>query len=114
MDWELYLQLPPECMECQDLSQCAKKVPDCPVNGIRHFHRKIMPSTAALRYSLEQIGNIPFDIIAPQHGSIIKDKEFIRFIFEHLSALEQVGIDGVVDAEHEFDYSGFRKRFGEK
>ena len=114
LDWELYLHLAPECVECKNLLRCPMKLPDCPVNGILHFHRKIMPSTMALRYSLEQIGKIPFEIIAPQHGSVIKDKEIIRYVFECLSSLEEVGIDGIIGAGYEFDYSNFRKRFGIK
>ena len=73
-----------------------------------------MPSKMALRFSLEQIGKIPFDIIAPQHGSIIRDKKIIRFVFERLSILEEIGIDGIIDSGHEYDYSNFRKRFVKK
>ena len=113
-DWDLYLQLASECYECKDLSQCAKNLSDCPVNGIIHFHRKIMTSARALRYTLEQIGKIPFEIIAPQHGSIIKDRDTIRHVFERLSSLEEVGIDGIIPANNEFDYSNFNKRFGLK
>ena len=114
LDWDLYLDLAPECFECSDFSQCRTKLPDCPVNGIDHFHQKIMPSKMALRFSLEQIGKIPFDIIAPQHGSIIRDKKIIRFVFERLSILEEIGIDGIIDSGHEYDYSNFRKRFVKK
>lgn len=114
LDWELYLHLAPACIECENLSRCPIKLPDCPVNGILHFHRKIMSSTMALRYSLEQIGKIPFEIIAPQHGSIIKDKEIIRYVFERLSSLEEVGINGIINAEYEFNYDDFRKRFNIK
>ncbi len=110
-DWELYLHLTAECYQCENLSQCAKKLSDCPVNGILHFHRKIMTSAKALRYSLEQLGKIPFEIIAPQHGSIIKDRDTIRHVFERLSSLEEVGIDGIITADYEFDHSNFKKRF---
>jgi len=111
LDWELYLHLTEECYECGDLSRCARKLANCPVSGILHFHRKIMTSTRALRHSLEQIGKIPFEIIAPQHGSIIKDRDAIGHVFELLSSLKDVGIDGIIDAEHEFNYDSFRKRF---
>ena len=112
VDWELYLHLAPECIECKNLSQCDRKLPDCPVNGILHFHRKIMTSTKALRYALEQMAKIPFEIIAPQHGSIIKDEATIRYVFELLSSLKGVGIDEIIDADYEFDYGNFKKRPG--
>ena len=114
IDWELYLHLAPECIECKNLSQCAKNLPECPVQGIMHFHRNIMTSTKALRYALEKISEIPFEIIAPQHGSIIKDKETIRYIVELLSLLNGVGIDGIVEATPEVDYGNMREGSGIK
>ena len=98
-DRELYLHLTSECYECEDFSQCAKKLSDCPLSGIFHFHRKIMTSTKALRHSLQQIEKIPFEIIAPQHGSIINDRETIQIVFKRLQSLEDVGIDGVINVK---------------
>jgi hypothetical protein len=73
-----------------------------------------MTSTKALRYALEKISEIPFEIIAPQHGSIIKDKETIRYIVELLSLLNGVGIDGIVEATPEVDYGNMREGSGIK
>ena len=98
-DRKLYLQLTSECYECQDFSQCARKLSECPLSGIFHFHRKIMTSTKALRHSLQQIEKIPFEIIAPQHGSIINDRETIQIVFKRLQSLEDVGIDGIINAK---------------
>ena len=114
VDWKLYLNLPSGCIKCQNLSQCDRKPPHCPVNGILHFHRNIMTSTIALMYALERIAEIPFEIIAPQHGSIIKDEATIRHVFEVLSSLEGVGIDKIIDADHEFYFGNFKKRHGTK
>ncbi len=95
VNWQLYLQLEPECIECKSLSHCPRKLPNCPVNDILNFHRKIMTSTKALGHSLEQISKIPFKILAPQHGSIINDKEIIDYLSKLLTALNDVGIDGI-------------------
>ena len=103
LSWQLYLKLADECIECKDLSQCSRKLPNCPVNDILNFHRKIMTSTRALGYSLEQIGNIPFKILAPQHGSVINDKEIIDYVSKLLAALKDVGIDGVLDGGDRFE-----------
>jgi flavorubredoxin len=70
-----------------------------------------MPCKKALRYSIEKILEIPFKIVAPQHGSIIKDQKIMRYIFELLTSLEDVGIDGMVDDRYEFDFSNIKSRF---
>ena len=70
-----------------------------------------MPSEKALRYSLEQILDIPFTMIAPQHGSIINDKDTLRYVFEMLATLKGVGIDGIVDDEYRFDFGKIGQRF---
>ena len=53
---------------------------------IKEFHQKYMPNRDILDYSLNKISNLDIDIIAPQHGSIIK-KEFIRSIIDKLKGL---------------------------
>ncbi len=50
-------------------------------------------------------------MIAPQHGSIINDKETIRYVFERLSTLEGVGIDGIVADDYVFNSDHLRERF---
>ena len=77
-EWELFLKLRPECMDCVDLAKCPEGKPSCPINDILNFHKKLMTSKKALRYSLEKILEIPFRMIAPQHGSIIKDKKIMK------------------------------------
>jgi len=109
-NWELYLRLTDACLNCQDYASCAGNQPDCPVVGILHFHKKIMTSTRALRYALEIISKIPFEIIAPQHGSIINDKQIIRHVFGLLGSLENVGIDEIIDKDYQPDLSSFDQR----
>jgi hypothetical protein len=69
-----------------------------------------MTSTTALRYSLEQIAKIPFEILAPQHGSIINDEDILQYVFNLLASLQDVGIDGKLDEGHKFDYGKFGKK----
>jgi flavorubredoxin len=95
--WELFLQLAADCIECKNLSHCPKRLPNCPINDILNFHRKIMTSTKSLRYSLKQVAKIPFKILAPQHGSIIDDDDIAQYVVKLLTALEDVGIDGIPD-----------------
>ena len=70
-----------------------------------------MPSGKALRYALDQILEIPFTMIAPQHGSIIKDKETMRFVFELLATQKGVGIDGVIDDDYMLNLDKIKQRF---
>jgi len=111
LEWELFLNLKPECMDCGSLARCPQNRMVCPINDILNFHKTVMPSGKALRYALEQILEIPFTMIAPQHGSIIKDKEIIRYVFESLATLEGVGIDGVIGDDYMLNLDKIKPRF---
>jgi flavorubredoxin len=111
LEWELFLKLRPECMECVNRKECPSKRTNCPLDDILNFHKTVMPSCQALRYSLEQILDIPFTAIAPQHGSIIDNKEIMRYVFERLSTLEDVGIDGIIEDDYNFNSDKLRQRF---
>jgi len=111
LEWELFLKLKPECMNCVSLARCPHKRPVCPLNDILNFHKTVMPSGKALRYALDQILEIPFTMIAPQHGSIIKDKETMRFVFELLATQKGVGIDGVIDDDYMLNLDKIKQRF---
>ena len=113
-DWELYLRLTDACLNCRDYASCTRDLPDCPVAGVLHFHKKIMTSTRALRYALEIISKIPFEIIAPQHGSVINDKETIGHVFGQLRSLGNVGIDEIINEDYEPDFSSFDERSGSR
>ena len=104
LEWELFLNLSPECMNCFSLSNCPLKKTVCPINDILNFHREVMPSSKALKYALEQILNVPFTMIAPQHGSIINDRRVMRYVFEQLINLSDVGIDGLIDDDYRFNF----------
>ena len=83
-EWELFLKLGPECIDCIDLSRCPEDRENCPIKDILNFHKTIMPSGKALKYALKKILEIPFTAIAPQHGSIISDRDILRYVFELL------------------------------
>ena len=51
------------------------------------FHKKYMPGKNILNYSLNRISNLEINMIAPQHGSIIK-KEYVQPVIEKLKKLE--------------------------
>ena len=110
-EWELFLELKPECIDCASLEQCPENRTHCPIRDILKFHKVLMPSKKALRYSIEQILEVPFKMIAPQHGSIIQEKEIMRCVLEMLASLEDVGIDGIVGDSYEFDFGNLKSRF---
>ena len=111
LEWELFLNLKPECRNCVSFASCPQNRSICPVKDILNFHKTVMPSGKALRYALEQMLEIPFTMIAPQHGSIIKDKETMRYVFEVLANLKGVGIDGVIEDDHMLDLDKIKQRF---
>jgi flavorubredoxin len=110
-EWELFLNLRPECRNCAKLGNCPKNLPVCPIDDILDFHRTIMPSRKALRYSIEQLLQKPFETIAPQHGSIITDKKAMKYIVKMLISLQRVGIDGIIDGQHQFKFVNLDERF---
>lgn len=110
LEWELFFNLPPECLDCFQLSNCPEKRTICAINDILNFHKAVMPSAKALKYALEQISKVPFTAIAPQHGSIINDRQAIRYVFEQLINLPDVGIDGLIDDDYEFNFDRLKER----
>ncbi|MFC1555720.1 MBL fold metallo-hydrolase [candidate division KSB1 bacterium] len=94
-DWELYLDIDSDCYTCNDYSDCPNKKPECPFVAILEFHKRVMTSNKALRYAMNMIRELQFDIVAPQHGSIIKDKSVIDLVINNLSNYNEIGIDGI-------------------
>ncbi len=54
---------------------------------MRPFHEHYMPSREILNHGLKQIEKFPIQMIAPQHGSIIR-KELVRPMIEALKSLD--------------------------
>jgi flavorubredoxin len=100
---DLFLELSPECRDCEDYGQCPKQKAVCPIPGILKFHQKIFPSERAVRFALEQMAKVPFTMIAPQHGSVIRKARDIEIVWQRLSSLKGIGIDGLIGNRAEFD-----------
>jgi len=71
--------------------------------GIALFHQLYMPSTVALRHTIERITMLePFpEIIAPQHGDVIKG-EYIHKFLGRLSSLT-VGAELISEADEQIE-----------
>jgi flavorubredoxin len=91
--WGLYIELEEECYTCDDYEHCVKNKDYCPIPDILEFHKQVMPSERALRYAMDVIRDLDIEMIAPQHGSIFKNKKDIAFIIDKLADLKGVGID---------------------
>lgn len=94
-DWDLFLELLPSCKTCLNIQECPHGR-TCFLPGILKFHEVIMTSKIALRRALTIVENLDVEMIAPQHGSLIKGKETIQFLINKLMTLETIGIDGVL------------------
>ena len=70
-----------------------------------------MPSRKALKYAFEKILELPFDKIAPQHGSIITDNREMAHILKLLTSLVDVGIDGIIEDDYRFNFGNLDDRF---
>lgn len=95
LEWQLFLQFEKECASCEDYAHCPNNKTYCPMTDILNFHKKLIPSTKILRWAIEQIAQVPFSMIAPQHGSIIHRPEDVVLLCQKLALLEDVGIDGI-------------------
>lgn len=92
-NWQLFLKLDPNCLECSLGDKCKLGHSVCHLKNICQFHKELMTSERALKYAMEVISAVPFEKIAPQHGSIIEDLESIVCIVKHLKDLRDVGVD---------------------
>lgn len=93
--WDLYLEIDEKCKTCTTYNQCPIEGKICFLPGLIKFHQVIMTSKAALKHALENISSLDIELIAPQHGSIIKGKDTIQFLITKLLEVEDIGIDGV-------------------
>lgn len=55
--------------------------------AIRTFHEHYMPSRDILAHGMERLGQLPIELIAPQHGSIIP-REMVEETMRRLASLE--------------------------
>lgn len=109
-EWSLFFDLDPDCVECKDLSDCRRQSVKCPIRDILKFHQKLMPSEKALQHALKKLLQVPFRIVAPQHGSVITDAHIIQRVLELLAGLREVGIDGLVEDGYRVGLDRIQKR----
>ena len=110
-EWELFFFFFSQCIDCVNLSKCPENRDHCPINDVLNFHKIIMTSRKALKYALKKILEVPFTALAPQHGSIITDRNIMRYIFEQLISQKEIGIDRIVEDEKSLNFSNLRERF---
>jgi len=93
-NWTFYAQITEHCIDCDSKSGCVRKPGEkCQMTGMVDFHRRIMPTTSALKYALKKIDELDISVIAPQHGSIFNTPESIIAAGKRLKMLDKVGFD---------------------
>lgn len=92
--WSLIFKIPDKCKTCRIYSTCeSESNKPCRLYSMMNFHKRIMPSSKSLKYAMQQIENLPIEMIAPQHGSIVKNKNDVEFLIKLLKNMENVGIE---------------------
>ncbi|MBF0634326.1 MAG: hypothetical protein HQK85_06705, partial [Nitrospinae bacterium] len=100
----LFAELPDVCHSCRDAGMgqdgyiCASAAAPCPISPMFRWHREMMTSNKALRYSLKATEATAPGMLAPQHGHVLTREKDIRLITRRLMELDDVGIDGVAYA----------------
>lgn len=95
-NWLLFLELVDSCDQCSGQRICPQTGKKCPLYGIDQFHKRIMPSTQALSRALDVVERLDVARIAPQHGSILRDKKAIQTVVGFLRRVKHVGIDYLI------------------
>ncbi|MFC1551602.1 MBL fold metallo-hydrolase [Candidatus Latescibacterota bacterium] len=95
-EWELYLSLDESCAECNEYKNCVNNREYCPLPDILSFHEYVMTSSAALRNAIDIIRKTEFEILAPQHGSVVNTAFESSVLLDKLRALDSVGIDRIL------------------
>jgi len=67
------------------------------IKSIRAFHEIYMPCKEVVIYSIERLKKLDIEIIAPQHGSIIVGKDFVKKV---MSAVEDFEYGKMVEAKN--------------
>ncbi len=91
-NWQLFFGFPEKCNSSGSCASCQGDKAACRLPGYLDFHRKIMPSSKAVHYALKKIENLPFEMVASQHGSIL-DRDSANIIIRELTSLNDIGID---------------------
>ncbi|MGM0601098.1 MAG: MBL fold metallo-hydrolase [Candidatus Rifleibacteriota bacterium] len=91
-DWDLFQKTEEHCINSDSCHDCPKRQTNCPFKGMFDFHRATFPSSQILKYAMKVLENIDFEIIAPQHGSIL-NKAMGNTLIKKLAELDNVGIE---------------------
>jgi len=92
-NWTFYTHIDEKCYDCTTVKECDYKNDKCQITGMIDFHKRIMPSTQALRYALNRIEELDISLIAPQHGSILDTEASRKASIHRLKALDKVGFE---------------------
>lgn len=95
MQWDLFMDVEESCRTCSTYDNCKNGKTTCFMPGIIKFHQIIMTSNNSLRRALDKIRQLDIEIIAPQHGSLIRGADKIKIVLEKLYEIENIGIDGI-------------------
>ena len=91
--WNLFSMIFEKCANCDPENVCPVTEKPCQIIGMWDFHKRIMTSTKAMHFALQQIEKLDISIIAPQHGSLLHTPAIQKIAKERLNALDGVGID---------------------
>lgn len=97
-NWELFQKDEESCIKSVSCSDCRRAEKNCPFKGLFEFHRATFPSHEILKYAMKQLEKIEFELIAPQHGSILS-KPMGKSLMKKLSELKGVGIEKYLNRE---------------
>jgi flavorubredoxin len=92
----LFFKAPADCPDCPTPICCHRDQLECPYQAVVEFQARTMPSVKSLRLALSRAQEVPFKILAPQHGQIIAHPIHARHLIELLNAQTLVGIDALV------------------
>ena len=96
--WDLFFDIDEKCFTCDLKNICTENPMDCPFMGIFAFHRSTFPSRMVLEYAFSRFEHLDFEMIAPQHGSILK-ADVAKVIIRRLKSLDNIGIEKFVKNE---------------
>jgi flavorubredoxin len=96
---DLFFTIEDQCKLCIGCGQCAVCQKNCKVHAFVDFHQKIFPSREILHHGLAKIQSVPFSQIAPQHGSVVRDRKTADLLLQVLYNIPEIGIDLILKQE---------------
>lgn len=96
---DLFFSIEDQCKPCIGQLNCADCQKTCKVRSFVEFHQRNFPSRAILHHALSQIRSLPYSQIAPQHGSVIRDKGIADLLMRVLLNIPKIGIEMILPPE---------------